>query len=140
MAKKNSPFIKTTCFLLGATAGSLTTFLFGTRTGKVFRRILINDTDLIRESAEEKSRRLFSSVDIGIRHIYRKALRTIDTEVRSVTAGINAVIRSIKEDNISFNFIEDITEDFIIDGDGFDSDKLPKQEGMRRRRDHKRFS
>ena len=142
MAKKQNSFLKASCFLLGAAAGSLTTFLFATHSGKVFRRILINDTDLMLENAGEKSREFFSSVDMNIRHVYKKALRSLDTEIRSVKAGINAAIKMIKEKNEPGGFIQDITEDFIFNEDkfGFDSENQPKQEGMRRRRDHKRFS
>jgi gas vesicle protein len=142
MAKNKNTLLTFSCFLLGAATGSLTTFLFSTHGGKVFRRILINDTDLMWENIESKSRDIFYFVDASIRHIYKKALRSIDTEIRGVKAGINAAITLIKEDNSSYGFIEDITEDFIINEEdfGFSSDSLPKQEGMRRRRDHKRFS
>ena len=142
MAKKQNPFLITSCFLLGAATGSLTTFLFGTHTGKVFRRILINDTDLMLENAEEKGKEFFSSVDMNVRHIYKKALRSIDTEIRSVKAGIIAAVKMIKENNHTDDLIEDVTEDFIFNEDklGFNSEILPKREGMRRRSDHERFS
>lgn len=142
MAKKQNSFLITSCFLLGAATGSLTTFLFGTHTGKVFRRILINDTDLVLENAEEKGKEFFSSVDMNIRHIYKKALRSIDIEIRSVKAGINAAVKMIKENNHTNDLIEDVTEDFIFNEDkfDFDSENLPKREGMRRRSDHERFS
>ena len=94
------------------------------------------------ENAGEKSREFFSSVDMNIRHVYKKALRSLDTEIRSVKAGMNAAMKMIKEKNEPGGFVQDITEDFIFNEDkfGFDSENQPKQEGMRRRRDHKRFS
>ncbi len=142
MAKKQNSFLITSCFLLGAAAGSLITFLFATHSGKVFRRILINDSDLLLENAEEKSREFFSSVDMNIRHIYKKALRSMDTEIRSIKSGINAAIKIIKDNNHPQGLIEDITEDFVFNEDKFDldSENLPKREGMRRRSDHERFS
>lgn len=140
MAKENNTFLKTACFLLGATTGILTTLLFATRGGKVFRRILINDTDMIWDNVEEKGWQFIESVDMNIRHIYKKAIRSIDTEVRSVKAGIDAAMKTIKGKNTSHNFIEDVTEDFIVDEERSESESLPKREGMRRRSDHKRFT
>ena len=127
--------------MLGAATGSLTTFLYATHSGRVFRRILLNDTDMMLENVNEKSREFLSSVDMNVRHIYKKALRSIDTELRSINAGITAAVKSMTENNGSYRFVEDITEDFMLDDNNFglDSEDLPKQEGMRRRRDHKRY-
>jgi gas vesicle protein len=143
MFKENSNIIKASCFLLGTVAGSLTTFLFSTHGGKVFRKILRNDTVLMWENIENKSRDIFYSVDTSIRHIYKKALRSVDMEVRSIAAGINAAFKSMLKNDSSNDFIVDITQDFFWDDDleiTYGSENFPKQEGMRRRRDHKRFS
>jgi gas vesicle protein len=134
MSKKNS---FTVYFLLGAAAGSLLFFLYAARKGTAARKIIKRDNN----SSTENSSGILQFFDEGIHHSFRQAVRKIDREIRSIRAGFSAAVKSIGR-KTEYKFLEDVTEDFILDDKsfGFETDKLPKSEGMKRRTDHKRFS
>jgi len=138
MSKKNS---FTVYFLVGAAAGSLLFFLYAARKGTAAWKIFNRDNNSSTEDSSDNCNGILQFFEDGINHSFRQAVRKIDREIRSIRAGFSAAVKSIGR-KTEYKFLEDVTEDFILDDKsfGFETDKLPKSEGMKRRTDHKRFS
>ena len=83
-----------TFFILGAAAGSIATLFFATREGKVFRRILKNDTNLLWENASEKGQAVYSAVELNVNHCYNGVIRLLNREFMGIRAGINAAVKT----------------------------------------------
>ena len=138
--------------LLSVAAGSLLTFLFATREGKIFRTIMTNDVDLFLEHAKEKASEIINKAKLTANEIYKKTEEIIkiskeyaagkyhgtkesfEKETEAIHSAYKAAIESYKH----------FTDEEIDHIDNYDwlgeYDLLPKQLGMRRRSFIKRFS
>lgn len=141
---------KKNCFgigtlLLSAAAGSMLTFLFATREGRIFRTILTNDLDIYFENAKEKANDILNKAKSTAGDIYRKTEELIniskqfaagkykgtkenfEKEIEAIHSAYSAAIESYKQ------FADEETDNI----DKYDwlgeYDLLPKHEGMRRR-------
>lgn len=141
---------KKNCFgigtlLLSAAAGSMITFLFATREGRIFRTILTNDLDIYFENAKGKASELIKRAKSTAGDIYRKTEELIniskqfasgkykgtkesfEKEIEAIHSAYSAAIESYKQ------FADEET-DYIDKYDWLgEYDLLPKHEGMRRR-------
>lgn len=131
--------------LLSAAAGSLLTFLFAARGGRIFRTILTNDVDLYLENVKGKAGGIINKARSTANEIYKKTeeilkiskeyasgkyrgtKESFEKEIEAMHSAYKAALESYK------HFAGDET-DHIEQYDWLgEYDLLPKRQGMRRR-------
>ena len=148
---KEKKFGSLSAFILGGIAGSVLTFLFTPYSGKELRNKIEDEVNTSLKKAKQKEDEIINKAKSVADDIMLKTTRLaafvdkyagavdwppekIDKEIKSIKAAIDAAIKSYDKEYIKAeeagstnNIVEDIFS-------GYDNERLPKHEGMRRRR------
>ena len=136
-------------FLLGGLVGSIFTFLYAPSSGRELRRNIKDEIDNFVKKAQKKEEELINKAKATADDlvliaeqiaalaqkysdgVYEVPLERFETEIKSLRAAFDAALNEYKKSNKEAAPTEDIVSDIFSE---YEDEKLPKHEGMRKRR------